>query len=561
MPPDGAAAVREIVAGAEDIGPDYEMNVQRLAALPRHEYDGLRKTEAARLGVRLTTLDLDIDRARNGGADIPAPGQGRALILPDPKPWSNPVDGARLLEMIVAGIRRHVVLGAVEADAAALWTVAVHAVDAWSIFPRLFIGAMGQGCGKSTMLDVLSRLVPRPLGASHVTAASLFRVVEAMRPTLLLDEADAYARNNEDLRAVLDAGHRRDGAVIRTVGDDHEPRQFSAWAPVALAAIGTLPGTVQDRSITIRLRRRRADEPIEPLRNGRADELAELARMAARWTGDHAAALAAADPVMPAGIINRCGDNWAPLISVADLACGDWPIRARHAAVALSAGQDGESLRVTLLRDIWAAFEARGTDRLSSDELAAYLGGLEDRRWPEYRAGRPITKPQLARLLRPFHISPGTIRLPDGRTPKGYHRAAFADAVERYCGASAENPKRHNATSRGNAEDSDDFRAPQRESCGVSESAGDPQKHRGCGVVAFSGTDQPKRDGSPYFSTSVLADLATGEFDPERAAIAEFSGGLPRADAELIARLPDRPPVGMTEADLDELIAQLENET
>src|SRR5215472_7482732 len=95
-----------------------------------------------------------------------------------------------------------------------------------------------------------------PRVASGITAAALFRTIEAARPTLLLDEADAYARDNEDLRAMLDAGHRRDGAVIRTVGDNHEPRQFSAWAPVALAAIGHLHSTIEDRSIIIRLRRR-----------------------------------------------------------------------------------------------------------------------------------------------------------------------------------------------------------------------------------------------------------------------------------------------------------------
>jgi putative DNA primase/helicase len=127
-------------------------------------------------------------------------------------------------------------------------------------FPRLFITAPEKGCGKTTLLDVLSSLVPRPLSAANIKAAPLFRVIELARPTLLLDEADTYAHSDGDLRSVLDAGHHRDGAVLRCVGDDHEPRQFSAWARVALAAIGRLPGTIEDRSIIIRLRRRRLDE-------------------------------------------------------------------------------------------------------------------------------------------------------------------------------------------------------------------------------------------------------------------------------------------------------------
>jgi putative DNA primase/helicase len=92
--------------------------------------------------------------------------------------------------------------------------------------------------------------------------------------------------------------------VIRTVGEDHEPRQFSVWSPVALAAIRRLAGAVEGRSILIRLRRRRADEPIQPFRLDRTPRLAVPARVAARWAEDNLGALTAADPIMPDGIHN-----------------------------------------------------------------------------------------------------------------------------------------------------------------------------------------------------------------------------------------------------------------
>ena len=145
------------------------------------------------------------------------------------------------------------------------------------------------------------------------------------------------------------------------------------------------------------------------------------------------AELAAADPAMPEGIINRAADNWRPLLSVADPSGGDWPERARRAATELSTeGDDQSSIRVALLADIRAAFAAKGVDRLSSDELATYLGSLDNRPWPEYRAGKPISKTQVAHLLKPLGISSGTIRLPDGTTPKGYYLTAFRDAFARY---------------------------------------------------------------------------------------------------------------------------------
>lgn len=504
--PDGEVAVEEIVHAAEDAQFDDNAEIARLAALPLVAYGRERKPAAARLGCLVSILDRAVSAERGGGGNVG--GQGRAIDLHDPEPWPDPVDGGALLDNLAAAIRVHVVLGEPEGSTAALWAAATHAFHAFPIFPRLFVTAPEKGCGKSTMLDVLSRLVPRPLAASNITAAALFRVIEAARPVLLLDEADSYARDNEDLRGVLNAGHRRDGAVIRTVGDDHEPRQFSAWAPVALAAIGRLPATIEDRSVRIGLRRRRPDEAFEPLRLDRAGRLEMLARMAARWMADHAGVLAAADPELPPGIVNRAADNWRPLLTVADLAGGAWPERIRRAAVELAADGD-DSTKVALLADIRAAFVAKAADRLSSDALAGYLGGLDDRPWPEYRAGKPITKAQIARLLKGFHVSPGTIRLPDGSTPKGYHLAAFKDPFDRYL--SAENattpqPAETHAFAAG-------LKTPQANVRGVSEFTDLPSVSAARGVVAAG---EPDIDGD---------ELA------ERAAILEYDGGHPRAEA------------------------------
>jgi len=67
----------------------------------------------------------------------------------------------------------------------------------------------------------------------------------------------------------------------------------------------------------------------------------------------------------------------------------------------------------------------------------AYLVSREDRPWPEWgKTRKPLTKVQLARMLKPYGISPGTIRLDDGTakgtTAKGYLKSAFEDAFARY---------------------------------------------------------------------------------------------------------------------------------
>jgi hypothetical protein len=81
--------------------------------------------------------------------------------------------------------------------------------------------------------------------------SAIFRIVERDAPTLLIDEADTFLKENDELRGILNTGHRRGGQVTRTVGDDHEPRLFSTWAPVAIAMIGQLPATLDDRSIVL----------------------------------------------------------------------------------------------------------------------------------------------------------------------------------------------------------------------------------------------------------------------------------------------------------------------
>jgi hypothetical protein len=106
------------------------------------------------------------------------------------------------------------------------------------------------------LLGVIEALVPRPLLSANVTVAAVFRTIEAHWPTLLIDEADTFLRENEELRGVINSGHTRQGSVIRLVGDDHDPRAFSTYCPTAIAAIGNLPGTIEDREVKITMRRR-----------------------------------------------------------------------------------------------------------------------------------------------------------------------------------------------------------------------------------------------------------------------------------------------------------------
>lgn len=414
----------------EPTGFDDDAEIDRLANLGMLEYERERKEAAKRLNVRPSILDRLVAAERHEFDDEK---QGRTLNLHEPEPWPETVNGAELLGELSVAIRRNVVMPDWAADAVSLWTAHAYLVDCFGISPRLAITSPEKGCGKTTLLDVLSRIVARPLSTANATASAIFRVVEVHRPTLLIDEADTFLSENEELRGILNSGHRQGGSVIRTVGEDFEPRSFSTYAACAIALIGKLPGTLADRSVPIELRRRRADELVEPFRFDRTEHLDQLARKVTRWAADVADRVRDIDPDVPAGMFNRAADNWRPLLTIADAAGGEWSARAGRAVqyTGASAAGDEQSVRVTLLSDVRATFREQRQDRLSSADLVESLVAIEGRQWAEWKAGRPITANGLARLLAPFGIKPGTIRTSTG-TPKGYQLAQFEDAFVRY---------------------------------------------------------------------------------------------------------------------------------
>lgn len=409
-------------------------------------------------------------------------GQGSALTLSDPELWPDAVHGAELLDAIARVHARYVVLPDGAADAAALWDVHTYLTDVLDVSPILGLTSPQKRCGKSTHLDVHRAIVRRPVGASNISPAALFRVVEMMTPTLLIDEADTFLRSSDELRGIVNAGHTRSTAeVVRTVGDDHEPRRFRTFCPKAIAAIGELPGTIDDRAIVVRMKRRASGEPVERLRRDRIDSALEpLRRKAARWAADNATAIREADPDVPAALNDRAADNWRPLLAIADLAGGDWPKRARAAAVALS-GEDvcaDTDVRVQLLADLRGIIE--NDDHASTEALLNRLNVMADRPWPEWSHGKPLTARGLARLLKPFGIASKTVRLSTTETPKGYDRADFDDAFARYLPA-------ENATTPQPApvqEKVEVLHPPQGGARGGSENVILPYSDKACGGVA-----------------------------------------------------------------------------
>jgi hypothetical protein len=349
-------------------------------------------------------------------------------------------NGNELLNDLSAFVRRYLVLSTAQSDICALWTVHTHAIDAAEFTPYLHIFSPVLRSGKTQLLKLLSMLVLKPWFTGRVTSAVLVRKTHGQHPTLLLDESDtafsAGVDYAETLRGVLNTGFDRRGAysMCERNGEGWDTRDFLTFSPKAIAGIGRLPDTVQDRSIPIKLKRKLPTETCERFREKLVRPFAEqLHARIVRWTKANLKKLGRSSPLLPQELNDRQQDVCEPLLAIADFAEGEWPMRARRALLELCTGQvtADESIGTVLLTDIRSWFAKSAADRVQTRRLLKYLNSLEESPWAEFKSGRALTPQGLARLLRGFDIRPRDVRFGPG-IQKGYLRAEFVEAWRRY---------------------------------------------------------------------------------------------------------------------------------
>jgi putative DNA primase/helicase len=164
---------------------DDNAEINRLTGLSLLEYERQRGPAAERLGIkRVSVLDAAVKAARDPGTDTK--GQGKAIDLPPIEPWPEPVDGGELLAEPAAAILRYMVMPDGAAEVVALWAAHTHCFECFVVTPRLAISSPEKQCGKSTLLDILTCLVARPVSTANTSTAAVFRVIEVARPNFAL---------------------------------------------------------------------------------------------------------------------------------------------------------------------------------------------------------------------------------------------------------------------------------------------------------------------------------------------------------------------------------------
>jgi Protein of unknown function (DUF3631) len=359
-----------------------------------------------------------------------------------PDPYGETLNGATLLDQVDAMLARFVAFPSDETrTATTLWIAHTHSLPEFETTPRLAFLSPEPGSGKTRAMEILELLVLRPLLTVNVTPAYLFRKVadEAGPPTILYDEIDTVfgpkAKDNEDIRGMLNSGYRRGAVAGRCVirGKSIFTEELPSYAAVALAGLDDLPDTIMTRSIVIRMRRRAPHERIESYRRRvHAKEGHALRDDMAAWVSVIRADLADVWPDLPAGIEDRNADIWEPLLAIADAAGGHWPERARAAAVAIVKGAQasGGGFGLQLLADLRSTFTESHEQAMTTEAILTALCALDESPWGDIR-GKALDARGLSRRLGKYGIKPKVIRLGD-KTPRGYERADLLDVWVRY---------------------------------------------------------------------------------------------------------------------------------
>jgi hypothetical protein len=368
---------------------------------------------------------------------------GEVVVEDDPGPEVEPLPNdavTGLLEQVADTLDRYIVLpGEHERDALVLFVAHTWAIDGAHATPYFLVVSPEKRSGKSRLLHVLELLVARPWGVIGASEAAVFRKIAKHKPTMLLDEIDAVFGSNsertEPLRAILNAGNRPGATVARCVGENKDVEDFPIYCAKVLSGIDSghrIPDTVRDRAVTIHMQRKTGAEPVERFRHRDADAEVQSTREGfERWVIGAVDLLLTADPDLPRELDDRAAEAWEPLLAIADMAGGEWPKRAREAALGLSGAVDRDEVTTgTLL--LGATRTAFGdADRMATTDLLDAINDEEELPFGGWRDGKGLDSRRLARLLKPYGVHPKKLRLGD-ELARGYLQEDLSEAWSRW---------------------------------------------------------------------------------------------------------------------------------
>jgi hypothetical protein len=351
---------------------------------------------------------------------------------PQPTETAIVTDEEGAVRRLEAFFAKYLVLPPGLALVLSLWTIGTHMFDLFDIFPYLAITAVAMRCGKSRVLDLIWHVSRMASYSANISPAALFRIIDAFHPTILLDEAEGLINPKSETALImvglLNAGHSKKAHVLRAVpasaGNAKVTlEQLNLFCPKAFTAIGKLPLTLADRSIAIRMQRRRSDQPIARYlsRKATTEGLERLAEIKSLVEKNCAAIQKEYEAVEDYGqLVDREADNWASLLAICGVIA---PSRIRE--LQLTAMQNGSEkdqanadtsvamlliadlqdiLKKLLTKEQLELFKDSDVPGFSSKTLLNELWQIRESPWGDEHGLQHLTAWKLSSLLRPFEV-------------------------------------------------------------------------------------------------------------------------------------------------------------
>jgi hypothetical protein len=368
------------------------------------------------------------DRERKARNASPPPSP--PTTAPPPPPNDVPQDGEVIFHYLCEILENFMYFRVAEYRAAvAAWIMHTYKYRDFKVTPRLHVKSVVWGEGKTTLFDILEKLVPNPERDDSTTPAIVAdRADEYPSPTFLLDEADNLdLMDNPLFRAVLNSGYHHKGRrTVMAAGRRRVSKR--TFAPMALASIRNLHGPLMRRSVVIEMRRVPSNKRQGLIQFNEADpeqqEMFTHVRAALKHWAWHTQVNPF--PEMPPQLPTLPQQAWTPLVGVAD-ACGPAVGDIMRRAAAVIAG-GAEEPRLLALEHMYEIFNMpldgddgvvipkaahreinRYRDQLTTETVLATLH-RHDPIWDawcgEDGKGKPhpITAGEFARLFRDWRV-------------------------------------------------------------------------------------------------------------------------------------------------------------
>ncbi len=337
----------------------------------------------------------------------------------------------------------YIVLSPLEILVAADWVLASWLIDRFDRFPHLAITSPEKRCGKTRLLEVLELVCHNAYNTpTNMSPAALYRLIQSVQPTILLDEAQSIKRRGSEtaevFRELLNAGINKNAKVFRCGGENRDDvQEFSIYGPKVLALIGGLDGVLADRCLPVAMKRKTHADQVQRFRTRVAEPIGQkISKEIEKWADEHGDKIAELYDTLDTFDMenDRMAELLLPLQAVLKVADESRIPELQEYANSLDEKDEAiESDGVRLLaacREIFSGVKSKdGQKFLSTESLIQNLLFRTEEPWSRWRHGARITPEALANILRPYGIRSGR---PKDQSARGFFAYDFEESWGRY---------------------------------------------------------------------------------------------------------------------------------